>query len=172
MFEAPALIAEKGCDRFPPSGRHGAQLVLTEEDRHLPALKAAFRRILRSGRAGTVLHLMNDLDLLGWFIPPFGDLVSFFQHNVYHYFTADEHTLIAITNAERLAAEKGPLGETFRRLPKREIIVLAIHCTILRNHWVLLITKSRALQWRDRFSKNSGCLSTVPPSAFWSAITS
>ena len=128
MFEALAQIAEKGCE---PDFRVQGALArgrdhLTEADRHSPAVKSAFRRILRSGHAGTVLRLMNDLDLLGWFIPPFGELVSFFQHNVYHYFTADEHTLIAIANVERLAGEPGPLGEAYRGLPDREVIILTI----------------------------------------------
>jgi [protein-PII] uridylyltransferase len=128
MFEALAQIAERGCE---PDFRVQGTLArgrdrLTEADRDRPLLKSAFRRILRSGRAGTVLRLMNDLDLLGWFIPPFGDLVSFFQHNVYHYFTADEHTLIAIANVEGLASDPGPLGETYRKLPDREVIILTI----------------------------------------------
>jgi [protein-PII] uridylyltransferase len=128
IFEALALIAEKGSE---PDFRVQGAIArgrdhLTEEHRHRPSVIAAFRRILRSGRAGMVMRLMNDLDLLGWFIPPFGDLISFFQHNVYHYFTADEHTLIAIANAEKLAGEESPLGEAYRGLPDRETMVLAV----------------------------------------------
>ncbi len=128
IFEALALIAERGVEpdfRVLGAIARGGER-LSVEQRNLPALRPAFRRILRSGRAGSVLRMMNDLDLLGWFIPPFGDLVSFFQHNVYHYFTADEHTLIAIANAEHLGQNQGPLGETFRGLAEREVMILAI----------------------------------------------
>ncbi|MCC6397318.1 MAG: [protein-PII] uridylyltransferase [Bacteroidetes bacterium] len=128
IFEALARIAEQGIEpdfRLLGAIARGREH-LTEEQRTLPALRSAFRRILRSGRAGRVLRTMNDLDLLGWFIPAFGDLVSFFQHNVYHYFTADEHTLIAIENAEKLEREQSPLGKAFRELPEREIMILTI----------------------------------------------
>jgi [protein-PII] uridylyltransferase len=127
VFECFALAAESGLEidfRVQAAIERGLPK-LREEDRRSPGVTDAFRRILRSGRAGEVLRIANDLDLLGWLIPAFGDLVSFFQHNVYHYFTADEHTLIAIANAERLATANSPLGEAFRGLPDREVIILA-----------------------------------------------
>ena len=127
MFECFALAAETGLTldfRVQAAIERGLTR-LRDDDRQLPAVTASFRRILRSGRAGEVLRVANDLGVMGWFIPAFGELVSFFQHNVYHYFTADEHTLIAITNAERLATVNSPLGEAFRELPDREVIILA-----------------------------------------------
>ncbi|MBI4536207.1 MAG: HD domain-containing protein, partial [Ignavibacteriae bacterium] len=51
---------------------------------------------------------------------------AFFQHNVYHYFTADEHTLIAIANAERLREQQGVLREVFRNLRRKDVLYLAI----------------------------------------------
>ena len=128
IFECFALAAESGLDldfRVHAAIERGLDR-LSDDDRRKPEVAASFRRILRSGRAGEVLRTANDLGVLGWYIPAFGDLVSFFQHNVYHYFTADEHTLIAVANAERLMSENGPLGETFRALPDREVMILAI----------------------------------------------
>lgn len=127
IMECFALAAESGLEidfRAQAAIERGLGK-LQDADRRSPAAIAAFRRILRSGRAGEVLRVANDLDVLGWFIPVFGELVSFFQHNVYHFFTADEHTLIAIANAERLAPLNTPLGEAFRGLPDREVIILA-----------------------------------------------
>jgi [protein-PII] uridylyltransferase len=69
---------------------------------------------------------MNDLGVLGIVGPPFADLVSFFQHNIYHFYTADEHTLIAVEHAERLAGESGLLGDLFRALPDRSALYYAI----------------------------------------------
>ena len=86
----------------------------------------AFRRILNSHNVARTLHDMNDLNVLGRFIPEFGDLVAFFQHNVYHYFTADEHTLIAIANAEKLREEQGILHEVFRNLRRKDLLYMAI----------------------------------------------
>lgn len=87
---------------------------------------SAFRRILNSHSVARTLHEMNDLNVLGRFIPEFGDLVAFFQHNVYHYFTADEHTLIAIANAEKLREERGFLHEVFRNLRRKDLLYMAI----------------------------------------------
>ena len=87
---------------------------------------SAFRRILKSHTVARTLHDMNDLNVLGRFIPEFGDLVAFFQHNVYHYFTADEHTLIAIANAEKLREEQGFMHEVFRNLRRKDLLYMAI----------------------------------------------
>lgn len=72
------------------------------------------------------LQLMNDTDVLGKIIPEWGNLVAFFQHSVYHYYTTDAHTLIALEHAEMLSDSKSILGEVYRSLPKKEILYWAI----------------------------------------------
>lgn len=72
------------------------------------------------------LHRMNECDILGRIIAEWGDLVAFFQHSMYHYYTTDAHTIIALEHAERLSDRKNILGSVFRSLPKREILFLAI----------------------------------------------
>ncbi len=69
---------------------------------------------------------MAETGVLGRYIPEYEALVAFFQHNVYHYYTADEHTLIAIANAERLKEAQGPLGDVFRQLPDKATLFLAL----------------------------------------------
>ena len=100
--------------------------LITEPDRMSPVLAGLFQRILRSRRVADTLRTMNELNILGRYIPEFGDLVAFFQHNVYHYFTADEHTLIALGNAERLREQQGILREVFRNLRRKDVLYLAI----------------------------------------------
>ncbi|MBM2846821.1 MAG: glnD, partial [Bacteroidetes bacterium] len=100
--------------------------LITEPDRILSDLAGLFQRILRSRRVADTLRTMNELNILGRYIPEFGDLVAFFQHNVYHYFTADEHTLIALGNAERLREQQGILREVFRNLRRKDVLYLAI----------------------------------------------
>ncbi len=85
-----------------------------------------FRRILNSRQVAKTLYDMNELNILSAYIPEFGQLVAFFQHNVYHYFTADEHTLIAIGNAERLREQQGVLREVFRNLRRKDVLYLAL----------------------------------------------
>ena len=92
----------------------------------MPELAACFRRILRSKRVAATLHDMNEADVLPRYIPEFGELVAFFQHNVYHYYTADEHTLIAVANAENLREKQGILREVFRNLRRKDLLYLAL----------------------------------------------
>lgn len=85
-----------------------------------------FKKIIGSRRVAKTLAEMNDLGILGRYLPEFGDLTAFFQHNVYHYFTADEHTLVAVGNAERLRDLQGVLREVFRNLKRKDILYVAI----------------------------------------------
>jgi [protein-PII] uridylyltransferase len=68
---------------------------------------------------------MNELGLLERWIPQWKPMVSFFQHNQYHYYTADEHTLIVVANAESLEHSSSSFGTVFRSLPRRDTLYLA-----------------------------------------------
>jgi [protein-PII] uridylyltransferase len=128
IFEAFTLAAEH---ELPPDLRLRGMLeksaeILQERDAESPLLSSYFRRILRTHRVAETLHEMNDAGVLGRYIPEFGALVAFFQHNVYHYYTADEHTLIAIACAENLREKPGILREVFRTLPRKDVLYAAI----------------------------------------------
>jgi len=105
-----------------------------------------FKEILASDRnVAMTLRSMNELGVLGRYLPEFGDLIAFFQHNVYHYYTADEHTLIAIENLEKLqyqntsrerdlwaplapprkAGLRSSLANVFRHVERTDILYLA-----------------------------------------------
>lgn len=103
-------------------------------ERHLNEIKplssdsetAAFRRLLASpAGVGAALQNMNDVGILGRWIPEWKPLVAFFQHNIYHYYTADEHTLLVVMHVERLATARNLFGEVFRSLPRRDTLYLA-----------------------------------------------
>ena len=128
VFGAFVLAAEEQLDLdFRLSGAIERSLdVFTQADRESPDLAGLFRRVLRSHRVGSTLYTMNELGVLGRYLPEFEALIAFFQHNVYHYYTADEHTLIAVANAERLRDHAGPLGDVFRSLPDPEALYWAI----------------------------------------------
>ena len=128
VFEAFTLSAEH---ETPPDLRLRGLLeksapLIRDGDAGSPRLAAFFRRILRTHRVAETLHEMNDTDVLPRYIPEFGALVAFFQHNVYHYYTADEHTLIAVANAEKLREKQGILREVFRNLPRKDVLYAAI----------------------------------------------
>ena len=72
------------------------------------------------------LSQMNDCDVLGKCIPEWGNLVAYFQHSMYHYYTVDAHTLIAMKRAEKLLKSNSVLGDVYHRLERRELLHLAI----------------------------------------------
>lgn len=86
-----------------------------------------FREILRlPHNVGQTLTMMNDLGVLGTFMPEFNDLVGFLQHGVYHCYTADEHTLVTIQNVEKLEKESSTLGKIYNSLKDKELLYLGL----------------------------------------------
>jgi len=55
------------------------------------------------------LRRMNELGVLGAFLPEFERIVAMMQFNVYHHFTVDEHTIQCISNLSMI--ERGELTE-------------------------------------------------------------
>jgi len=92
-----------------------------------PQSSVFFREILRLPRnVGKTLTSMNELGVLGAFLPEFKELIGFFQPGVYHCYTADEHTLIALNNLEKLTDETTILGKLFQGLHQKDILFLAV----------------------------------------------
>jgi [protein-PII] uridylyltransferase len=86
-----------------------------------------FREILRLNKnVGKTLMTMNELGVLGAFLPEFKDLVGFFQPGVYHCYTADEHTLIALNTIESLDDKNFTLYKIFHNIKRRDLLYLGI----------------------------------------------
>jgi [protein-PII] uridylyltransferase len=74
----------------------GARLRRDPESRHL------FMEILRQPRGVThELRRMHRYDVLGRYIPAFGRIVGQMQHDLYHVYTVDVHTLMVTRNLRR-----------------------------------------------------------------------
>ena len=76
----------------------------------------SFRTIL--GEAGSVfptLKLMHELGVLGRFIPAFDRLTCLVQHEFYHRYTADIHTLNAIRELDLVFTEAEPITLKYRK---------------------------------------------------------
>ncbi len=116
---------------------HGATFSASLEDqmgRHLESLKPLngeehgnlFRSFLNGPRGvAHVLKRLNAVGALGRLIPEWQPMVAFLQHNIYHYYTADEHTLKVIANAEGLSSAQTSFGDVFRNVPRRDTLYLA-----------------------------------------------
>ncbi|MFH1196282.1 MAG: [protein-PII] uridylyltransferase [bacterium] len=103
--------------------------VLELEDSKHPMQSSSvfFREILKLPKnVGKVLASMNELGVLSVFLPEFRELVGFFQPGVYHCYTADEHTLIALQNIESLDISKGHVGKLYEGIRNKDILYLAI----------------------------------------------
>ena len=86
-----------------------------------------FREILKLPQnVGKTLQVMNELGFLGVYLPQFRPLIGFFQPGVYHCYTADEHTLIALRNVEKLYDNDGKLGNIFNSLVQKDLLYLAV----------------------------------------------
>jgi len=76
---------------------------LSADFRESEAVSAGFIRLLRRrGRGGFVLRLMHDTGFLARLIPEFGRVRCLVQHDLYHHYTVDEHSLRATETLDAL----------------------------------------------------------------------
>jgi len=89
--------------------------LFTEEVRHSPDANVSFRAILSEpGAVFPALNLMHELGVLGCFIPEFNGLTCLVQHEFYHRYTADVHTLEAIRQLDLIFTEAEPITLKYR----------------------------------------------------------
>lgn len=100
---------------------------LDQKSTHETESSVFFREILKLPKnVGQTLSAMNELGVLGAFLPEFKDMIGFLQHGVYHFYTADEHTLVTIKNVEKLERDHSQLGKLFTSLKDREFLYLGL----------------------------------------------
>lgn len=58
--------------------------------------------LLKHGNPERALRRMNELGVLGAFIPEFTPIVAMMQFNMYHHYTVDEHTIQCISNLAQI----------------------------------------------------------------------
>ncbi len=85
--------------------------------RELKAHRDIFQNILeQKGKVGYALRLMHRVGVLGLYLPEFGKMEFLVQHEFFHRYTADEHTLRCIDQLDNLLDSNKPEEQLYREL--------------------------------------------------------
>ncbi|MDX1757715.1 MAG: [protein-PII] uridylyltransferase [Marinobacter sp.] len=95
------------------------------------AVTSLFMELLRTPhRLDRTLSFMKKYNVLGRYLPEFGKIIGQMQHDLFHIYTVDAHTLRVIRN---MARQSGPEARSefplatrlIHRLPKMEVLYIA-----------------------------------------------
>lgn len=119
LFRATAL-AQANTAVFSHHLGQAIRLNLAAIDNHFRASKEAALSFLallqRPAEVGRTLRMMHEVGLLGRYLPEFGRVSMLIQHDLYHQFTVDEHTLRAIEALDALLHGTDRSGARFRKI--------------------------------------------------------
>ena len=104
--------------------------LIDDEFRNSEENRALFMRILKAPYLlSAQLQRMNRYGILGGYLPEFGKIVGQMQHDLFHIYPVDVHTLEVVRNIRRLVlpevAERFPVAShIYKNFPKPELIII------------------------------------------------
>ena len=107
--------------------RHRIDDLFRDDVRH----QSLFMELMRSsGNVARQLRRMNRYGVLGKYLPEFGQAVGLMQHDLFHIYTVDAHTLRLLKFIQRFREPEGreafPVAATLvHQLPKLELLWIA-----------------------------------------------
>lgn len=105
--------------------------LINDEFRDDLRCRSLFMEILRQPQGvSDALHRMNRYGVLGRYLPVFGRVAGQMQHDLFHVYTVDEHTLFVVRNLRRFAvpehSQEFPLCSRLgQRIAKPEVLYIA-----------------------------------------------
>jgi len=91
--------------------------LITAEFRNAKANRETFRAMLeRKGSVAEILRMMHRVGVLGRWMPEFGALDCLVQHEFFHRYTADEHTLRCIEQLDALIEDDRRERAIYRKI--------------------------------------------------------
>ena len=105
--------------------------LLTDEWLARRDVEEVFLHILKQkGKVARILRLMHENGVLGRIVPEFAPLTCLVQHEFFHRYTADEHTLVCLEQLDAMLDSKDPdlkkYAELYARVEVPEILALAM----------------------------------------------
>ena len=127
MTERPAL---KGMTARTTRALWHERFKIDAAFRHDPINRAYFLRILQAP-VGMLhaLRRMNEMSLLGRYLPNFRKIVGQMQHDLFHVYTVDQHILMVVRNMRRFT-----MPEHAHEYPFCSQLMANFH-----NHWLLYV---------------------------------
>ena len=104
--------------------------LIDDDFRNSEENRALFMRILKAPYLlSAQLQRMNRYGILGGYLPEFGKIVGQMQHDLFHIYPVDVHTLEVVRNIRRLVlpeiAERFPIAShIYKNFPKKELIII------------------------------------------------
>lgn len=86
---------------------HNSLTLINREFRQDIACRSLFIALFRHGSGLThIMRKMNNYGVLGAYFPAFGRIVGLMQHDLFHIYTVDIHSLFVLRNLRRLAIDE------------------------------------------------------------------
>ncbi|MDF1563524.1 MAG: [protein-PII] uridylyltransferase [Deltaproteobacteria bacterium] len=118
-------LASRARDRLRTAARN-----IPEREWQQPARVALLReRVEAAEGAGTFLELLHETGLLAQLLPELGRVAGLWQHDLYHAYTVDVHSIFAATRYLRLrsgAREDARFGPLSRAVDRPFVLFLAV----------------------------------------------